>query len=54
MIDGQAGVRMPDRVRVHAAGVEGLAHDVAVPDVLEALRDELVALEFDAIRVVHA
>jgi hypothetical protein len=52
LIAGQSGVsvRMPSIVRVHAAGVEGLYHDVKVADVLEALRDELSDLELDAIR----
>jgi hypothetical protein len=51
LIDGHtSSVRMAHTVRVHARGVEGLAHDVSVTDVLEALRDELADLELDALR----
>jgi hypothetical protein len=40
---------MGHTVRVHARGVEGLAHDVSVPAVLEALRDEPTELELAAL-----
>jgi hypothetical protein len=36
-------------LRVRVAGVEGLVHEVRTADVLEALRDELVNVEFDAL-----
>jgi hypothetical protein len=48
-----SSIRMPNTLRVHAAGVEGLSHDVVVTDVIEALRDELANLEFDAVFGVH-
>jgi hypothetical protein len=50
LVDGQASVRMAYTVRVHAGGVEGLASDVRVEDVIAALRDELADLEFAALR----
>jgi hypothetical protein len=50
LIDGQASVRMAHTVRVHAGGVEGLAHDVRVEDVIDALRDELADLELASLR----
>jgi hypothetical protein len=50
LIDGQASVRMAHTVRVHAGGVEGLASDVRVADVIDALCNELADLEFAALR----
>jgi hypothetical protein len=47
-LSGQA-VRMQNTVRVRTRGVEGLAHDVSVSDVLDALRDELTELELAAL-----
>jgi hypothetical protein len=48
LISGQT-FWMGHTVRVHARGVEGLAHDVSVPAVLEALRDEPTELELAAL-----
>jgi hypothetical protein len=50
LVDGQASVRMAHTVRVYAGGVEGLASDVRVADVIDALRNELADLEFAALR----
>jgi hypothetical protein len=40
----------PNTVRVEVGGVEGLASDVRVTDVIDALRNELADLEFAALR----
>jgi hypothetical protein len=51
LIDGQtASVQMANTLRVRVGDVEGLAHEVPVRGVLEALRDEMFSLEFDALR----
>jgi hypothetical protein len=51
---GGQTIWMGHTVRVHARGVEGLVNDVSIPDVLEALRDELADLEFAALRGARA
>ena len=50
LIDGQtSSVRMAHALRVSVSGVDGLVQEVPTADVLEALRDELVQLEGDAL-----
>ena len=50
LIDGQeSAVRMAHGLFVSVSGVEGLQKEVPAADVLQALRDELVGLEADAL-----
>ena len=43
-------IHLPSSLRVHASSVEGLSSEVVFGDVLTALRDEVVDLEFAALR----